>query len=475
MTQNKGMKYLNTILVNKSLNEAFAETEKNLENADVSTLAAKFKNYVEQVIEPQRPGETRDVFKVRVFADLLRLKQNTPLIRGLDLSLVCAREAVESECKKIAQKWYLQMILDTAKMDPSYWLLYATFCLRENDFETALACTEKALKLDKQNRLAMFVLSSILMITVERVDELEVSLNELRSNYPNFSEAHFLTALHNHVIEMPLLVSRSIETAEKTVYVNTMDDHKHPIHYQPLTVWERVYHHGDPVVKCVVLLLELELVELAKMCMSMSRPRRDDHYHYLMAVVHFKSGEPRASIEHLNSMEKKNDEKWLFLAGHNEYLADHRPEAMEHYAQLYVLDATISATYTLAYLRLGNYYMSKGKYVEASEMYYRICSVVRTPTLTTKLGACLIALNKVTEAEKWLKEAVTIDSDNGEAWYYLAVVSAKLGQGEMEEVCRARAIELGFKTSDIGLEFDNIHLNNEIDTIKFEKSAHLKF
>lgn len=425
--------------------------EKQQEISDVYSIAGKIRNFMQRVIGAQRPGETRDKYKVRVFVNLIQQNYDTPLNEVFDSQILNAR--LETELgREIARKHYLKLILNTNGTVPAYWLLYATFCLRDKpDFDMALTCVQKALALDEQDRLAMFFQVAILISTTECFEELETSLNKLISTHPKFSEAHFLFALHYNSLEMEDQVNRSVELAQQ--FVEDSTDFDHPIH-RHLTLWEPISHERDSALKCVMLLAELELVALARTCASFVR-HKSDSYHYMMAVLHYKCGEPLASAEHLNLMVEKNDGKWLSLVGHCQHLAGHPEEAITHYVRLSTR-ITVDAKYTLAYLRCGESYIADGRYAEASDLLYRTCLVARTPVTMTTLGSYLLALGEFSDAEKWLTEAVTMDSENGDLWHFLASTYAKLGQMDMANICQDQAVKWKFAKLEIGSKFDII-------------------
>lgn len=92
--------------------------------------------------------------------------------------------------------------------------------------------------------------------------------------------------------------------------------------------------------------------------------------------------------------------------------------------------------------------MAVGRYVEAIDAFYRACSVTgNVPALMIKLGVCLLAVHKYSEAETILAEAVAMDgANNGDAWHYLGEAYEKLGFDDMSEVCRRQAVERGFQS-----------------------------
>lgn len=102
-------------------------------------------------------------------------------------------------------------------------------------------------------------------------------------------------------------------------------------------VWEPVNHEGDSAVKFALLSLQLELVDLADVCLHCFMEKKNsDAYHYLLAVSHYKRSEFNASIDHLNSMVTRDDQirRWSLLKAHNDYGVGRIQEAVVRYVGL---------------------------------------------------------------------------------------------------------------------------------------------
>lgn len=217
----------------------------------------------------------------------------------------------------------------------------------------------------------------------------------------------------------------------------------------PGTVWDPVDHGSDPAVKCAMLLIGLELPELAEACLRYFADDRDS-YHYLMAVSHHKRGRFQASADHLNSMTggMRTGVRCSLLAAHNDHGAGRTREAVAAYVEL-AMSGPVRPRFGLAYSRIADHRAADGRHAEAAAAYSRACTVTGSPALMTKLAGCLIALNEWPEAEKLLTEAVAMDGPvDGIAWRYLSEVHANAGRNDLAEVCGRRASEL------LGSEFE---------------------
>lgn len=439
------------------------------ENFDISTVFSKTLNYVKYVIERRRSGETLDAYKVRVFAELLTRSQHVnPYIQqstrhdhqDLHDLVLYAREAAESGRLEKARRLYLRLIIITESVDPTYWVLYGAFCVRDGDHDAALVCARRAVALNGRDKLALFANAALLMTAdAEHYDDLETLLDSLASAHPRFSEGHSLAAVHYRRMNMRKREDRSLSLARRFTDDRQDDGTDHVLQIGLATVWEPVTGGGDvdPAVKCAVLLCRLELVDLAATCLRCFAETRADPYHYMMAVTHYRRGEYPASADHLNSMGSRrstNDGdggQWTLLAAHVDYGAGCFREAVVRYIGL--LLGPHQHRYGLAYSRVAEHFAAARRYAEAADAYQRACTVIPVPALMTKLATCLVPLERYAEAERLLISAVAADGTyDGDAWHQLATLYAITGRIEMADVCRRRAAQLGYESEIFGLE-----------------------
>lgn len=435
----------------ESFKAAMSIAEQDPDNVDVQTLYEMVKNYVEQMIGMRRLDETQDAYKVRVFANLIeRDKRGVGVICRGDFILY-AREAMDSGDKDTARHWYSQMIGDTS--DPVSWALYGAFCVRQCEMDAAIECTRTAIAIDHHNRLALFVHVATLMTArteakpAVELDELRTALKTLITKHPRFSQGHMLMALHFRRMDMPEHAANSLAAAHLSV--NDCDDDNDYSWLELLsTVWEPIDHEGDPTIKCAVLLVKLDLARLAMACLLCFGSNHKGSFHLLMAVSHHTIGEYRESVDHLNSIGSSTNHQFnsrqTLMVAHNNYKAGNITEAMVQYIGL-LLRPTRSR-YCLAYTRTGDYFANRDRPAEAVESYYRACTAVSpTPMLMTKMGACLLALNRFDEAEKVLAEAIAVDgAGNGQPWHHLADLHKRCGRPGLAEFCYQRASELRY-------------------------------
>lgn len=198
-------------------------------------------------------------------------------------------------------------------------------------------------------------------------------------------------------------------------------------------------------MKCAMLLIGLELPELAEACLRcFAEDRHRDSYHYLMAVSHHKRGRFRASADHLSSMTERarTGVRCSLLAAHNDHGAGRVREAADRYAEL-ASSGPVRPRFGLAYSRIADHRVGDGRHAEAADAYFRACTVTGSPALMTRLAGCLIALNEWPEAEKLLAKAAAADGPgDGVAWQRLAEVHANAGRNDLAEVCGRHATEL---------------------------------
>lgn len=452
--------YRNPISATRLLVETIGQVEEEPGRFDISAFHDSANDYLEQVIGPERPDETPDAYKIRVFAELLErcTEHHTDGVAAMaqecrDVLAVYAKEALEAGDLETASRWCSELNANTGAKDPTCWTLYGTFCARKRHWDEALKCAQKAVALDGRNRIAMFFNAALLITNdSEQFDEIDALFDRLESLYPWFGEAHFLSAVYNARMEMPDRTDHFLSLAR--MYVNVQTAVSWPenavLDGAPMAVWDPVVHHGgDPAVRCATLLIRLGLSELAAMCLRCFA-RRSDHpalYHYLMAVSHHKLDEFQACLDHLNAMPVDDGDfgrRRSLLAAHNDFGAGRAEIAEARFVEL--SSGPTLALYGLAYSRLADYLVSSKRYAEATDTLFRACTVVTgrgTPVLLTKLGSCLLMLNKYPEAEKVLAAALAFDgAHNGDAWYYLAEVYTKSNRSDMADVCYRQAAEL---------------------------------
>lgn len=428
--------------------EAMYAAEQDPDNVDIQSLYETVKDYVEHMIEPQRADETQDAYKVRVFANLMEQNDHPVTVTCNPNDLIrYAREATDSDDEDTARYWYSRMIGDA--LDSTSWALYGAFCIRLCELDEAIECTRTAIAVDNQNQLALFVHVATLMTArteakpAVELDELKMTLETLTTAHPRFSQGHVLKALHCRRMDMSRQADRSL--SEARLSVNDYDDNSWAALLS--MTWEPIDHEGDPAIKCAALLVSLDLAKLAMACMLCFRSKLTNTYHLLMAVSHHMVGEYRDSVDHLNSMTPsagRFNSRRLLMKAHNNYSAGNIEEAMVQYIGLSLRPTR--SRYLLAYTRTGDYFLARGRPAEAVEAYHRACIAVSpTPVLFTKMGVCLLALNRFTEAERLLAEAIAVvGADNGQPWHHLAEVHVRCGRDDLAEFCYRRASELGY-------------------------------
>lgn len=265
---------LNPITTTLSFRNAVLALENTPATFEISSFFEKVKNYVEYVIGPKKSDENPDAYKVRVFAELMEqsISGNVDcpsiVLSHRDI-LVYIIEAMESGNLKTATRWCTQIIVDTKSEDPNYWVLYGILCARQNDLESFMECAQKAIAIDGKHQIALFVRVAILMTSdAERFDAIESSLKFLGSVHPQFVEAHFLSALHYRRLEMTDLSCHFLSLANQ-FFDDVNQNFNNPILNGLPTVWESPSDYGrDPALKCTILLIKLQLLELATLCLQ---------------------------------------------------------------------------------------------------------------------------------------------------------------------------------------------------------------
>lgn len=437
---------MNPITAAKWFRRVVAEADAEPGNLDTDAMLDKAKTYVEQVVGPRRPGESSSVHRTRAFADLLDLCEvRSGAIRdGGDVIAMYARTAADEGRMDAAHRWYERLVGDAHGRDAEHWLLYGAFSARCGRSDEALTTARTALAVDGQHRVVLFAHAATLMAAaaVEHCDELEESLERLGFAHPRFGEGHVLAALHWNRMEMRDRVARALLLARGDVQDDGSVD-------QPLAAawWQPKDRSlmADVAVRCAALLAALELVELAAVCLQCFGQTDANAFHYLMAVLHHKRGEFGSSAEHLRLVDAtfNTDGQLSLLAAHNHYGLGRRTVAVTIYAELAVR-RPVREHFALAYTRLAEDHVAGGRHAEALDAFYLACRVTKTPANLTSLAACLVALGRHPEAEKFLAEAVAADSgaNDADSWHHMALVNTAAGFVEMAEVCRQQGNRL---------------------------------
>lgn len=438
-----------------------SDGERYLGNVDMSALYGQMKNYVERVIGPSRSDEYPEKYKVRVFADLIQRSEDDgcpgpdPAHDILAMTTYAEYAADSGDVDK-ARGWYLRMIASTHSLVPSCWTLYGAFCARMGDPDQAVTCMRKAVALDGRNRLALFVRVAVLMTAdpTGLSDELRITAESLECARPRFSEAYVLFALLYRRLDMPDHAARSLATA-----VTLSADDADGVLTELSTTGDEppaIDHGCNPILKCAVLLTRLRFAQLTVACLRcFAAQLLSTVYHYLMALSFHTLGEHETCARHLERMSLEHEwaERRTLLVAHNDFDVGRTRDAMARYFEL--CSRPTRARYVLAYSRKADYLAVHGRFAEAADEYYRVCTVIRTPTLMTKLGACLVALQQYPEAEKVLADAVVeCGNENGRPWHHLAVLYTKIGQTYAANECSRQASALGFKFEELQQEFD---------------------
>lgn len=447
--------------------KAIADAEAKPEHFDISAFFDKTRDYVTHVVESRRSGETSDAYRVRVFAELLVVSKRNDAQRSADNDehrnlVLYAREAAESGHPERARRYYLRLIVATGSIDPVYWTLYGAFCAREGDLDAAMVCARRAVALDGSNRMGLFAMAALLMTAnTDGYAELETLLDSLVTVHPRFGQGHFLAGVHFQRMDMRGRADVSFSMAGRFAGADNGDDDNNPtvsaLRVGLDAVWEPVTGHAiDPAVECAVLLCRLELVELAATCLrTFAMAPHADPYHFTMAITHYRRGQYAAAADHLDSMarhRKSADGGWTLLAAHVDHEAGHYRESVVRYVSLSLQPHR--AQYGLAYSRMAGHFAATGRYAEAADAYHRACTAIPAPALMIKLAACLTALGRYVEAERLLVDVVAVDGVyDGDAWHWLATVYASIGRAELANVCRRRAVELGYERRPFGRPF----------------------
>ncbi|KAE9536784.1 hypothetical protein AGLY_006846 [Aphis glycines] len=402
-----------------------------------SLLFGEIQLYIQENYESPMIGETIQSFVNRIFTDLVNKMKKAvesfefPQSGSVDSIqfervIVYAREADEMEQAERAKIFYFDLNSTAgARCNPNYWLLYASLCSRRLDFDTALE---------------LFLYAAIQLIIHEDNNNGEIVLKSLIMSHGDFSEVYALLSVHYSRLNMYESSYIMLQRAERCVKVDTFENYS--LICENLLSWTPISHENDPLIKCTILLLELELVQLAKYCLQFVK-NQSEQYHYYMAVCEYKKGNHLASLEHLKNhklMEKykKVTDALKFL---NDIELNEQLDIFENDLLHIIYSEPPSKELHLIYLKGAMHCYKNEWYVKGAEICQIACTVLRTPMILTLLAKCLIQISEFETAESALNEANVMDIKNEEVWAYLTVVNIKMGNVSEAKVCYIRALE----------------------------------
>ena len=160
----------------------------------------------------------------------------------------------------------------------------------------------------------------------------------------------------------------------------------------------------------------------------------DESGRFLLAMSYVRLGKREWSRPELLKLEQSHPDKALYpyWTGRLEYLDQRFQAAVARFRQALKLDPR----FTRGWDNLGLSYEALGQQQEALDAYQEANRLNRgSPTASAwpplNLGSLLLKLDRLSEAEKLLRESLTYDSKFSKAYYQLAVLLEK--QGKLED------------------------------------------
>ncbi len=197
----------------------------------------------------------------------------------------------------------------------------------------------------------------------------------------------------------------------------------------------------------------LENYEEAEKYAEMSRAEEESNNFdpfVILAWIHENKGEYEKAIEVLEEL-KQQDAEYVYglqLLGDNYYQSDQYEKAIENYKLAIELEPETGNTY----VNLANSYYQLAEYEKELAVYEQMRSnnaVINNQTLeeTNKLidyncGDTYYCLGEYEKASENFQRVVAYDSEDYDAWYYLASCQALLEQYDEAKISLAKAFEL---------------------------------
>ncbi|XP_050525850.1 uncharacterized protein LOC126896802 [Daktulosphaira vitifoliae] len=418
----------------------------------VSSLQKDIKSYVEKKYKSPRIGESVQSFVNRISADLADKTKNVaesfefPHSYSSKDSLqlkkkqvvLYAKEAYECKQMERAEAFYKHLIRTTGtRCDSDYWLLYATFCSGRLDFDTALECVKEVLLDDSGSWIGLFLYAAIQMSLGKDENNRngETALKALIMYRGDLNEPYVLLSVYYDLLKMPNASLAMLQKANKISPIANIEEHQ--IHDIFLS-WKPIGYNGDPLIKCTILLLKYELIQIAKYCLRNSKQNIEEYFYY-MAVCEYKSDNFIASLDWLKTCETfispKNKKNVDALKCLNDIELKNQSCTLETFILSFDRVHNVTKEDHLIYLKSAQLYFREGFYTRAAEICLVACTVLRTPMLLCLLGKSLIKIGLVEIAKKVLSEANLMDNKNEEIWKELSLINIKLENTKQMNIC----------------------------------------
>uniref|UniRef100_A0A2S2QDZ2 Uncharacterized protein n=1 Tax=Sipha flava TaxID=143950 RepID=A0A2S2QDZ2_9HEMI len=380
-----------------------------------SLLCNEIRQYIIDNYAGPMIGETIQSFVNRIFMDLVdKMKKTVKSFEfshscgdaenvvksDHDMMIVYAREADELKQTERAKKICFDLISTAGtRCNPNYWLLYASFCSRRLDFNTALEYVKEVLLVDSGNQIGLFLYAAIQLTIYEDNNNGEIVLKSLIMSHGDFSEVYALLSVHYYTLNMyktsKIMLQRALKTVEKDEFENNNLLHEN------LLSWQSIGHSNNPLIKCAILLLKHELVELATRCLKLV-VEHSEQYHYYMAVCENKKGNYSASLEHLEHkiLLGKYEKCFDALRYLNDIELNESMDVLKNYLLQVIHTEKPRKELHLVYLKCALRCYTNKWYARGTEICRIAGNVLRTPMVFTLLAKCLIEYGLKQEMKK---------------------------------------------------------------------------
>ncbi|KAK6640364.1 hypothetical protein RUM44_012057 [Polyplax serrata] len=410
-----------------------------------------------------------------------------------------AEECLEENSIEEAKNFLLTNIAKD-KTHPDYWLDYAIFCVKTDEYETALEAIREALTLDIHHQIGL-LLYGLLMAKLRNGAVSELTLQFLTSKYPYFIEGwkafHFVyVTFHNYEGgDAALQMSRKLEWERKNAVTSSENNFTEPeseaFHCRTYDTSERYQTYGttpfkrlssmEPLswttsfcppdnmnIQTTVLLFKLGLYEFGLMALSedllTQRTQIQPYYQYYLAVSHYLQGNYDEAICLLEETVRDygKDCSLRSLMGHCFYKLEDHENAIACYE--YVMESyNRPSDIHLIYLRMGHYYLATNKFQCAKQVFTTGCKYSPSPRMWKGAGVAYLRLGEYEQAETIFGEANYMDNRDAETWGYLALTNGLLGRLDMLVNCYLEAKKRKLNNQDLLDEIDKCMNSHRIE------------
>ncbi|XP_030751162.1 cilia- and flagella-associated protein 70-like [Sitophilus oryzae] len=363
-------------------------------------------------------------------------------------SYFLAKEAAELKYLEIADRYFLERIVNDSEDKADYWFDYAIFNTEINQPDKAFECVNTGLQKKPTHKYSLLLLG-ILLCDKDRTQEAETCFLNVMVKAPKWIEGWCVLYLYYEKVSRQDGMDMAMDMVKK------YSEHPHEIDY--ITEFEDLAWSSKNVpegmfFRTAVLLLKMRLfswVELA-LAQEVTVPKYYGYVNYLLAVGYYYQKNFEHALEHINEAKEfqGNDFAIQSLSGHILFAQNNLSEAQDEY--LHVINSFDRPDdIHLVYVNCSKVLELTDDDQQARKFILTACKYHQTPYVWLTAGKLYFKENDMLSAEECLTESNMKDNKNAEVWGYLTLVNLKLNRLEEAEQCYQQAVKNNLKDEEL--------------------------